>query len=211
MITTHHYLDRYPVDPTCNKIIIGTIHPHEVENFQLDFFYGNVSSIWNILSDAFPGELTKPVSLNDITTFLNSRKITISDTIRECKRIKPTALDKDLEPLILNTDLLDQIKNSQIDHLIFTSGFSKNNAFKLFYVNLLKQKLTKEIRTQREMILPEMFFGRPLKVSILYSPSGMSNVPISGTKAFQSFKNLNPELTTYDFKVQQYKSAILSS
>ena len=208
MITTHHYLEKYPVDPTCKKIIIGTIHPHEVENFELDFFYGNVGSIWNILSDAFPDELAKPVSLAGIKTFLNARKITISDTIRKCKRIKLTALDKDLDPLILNTDLLDQIKNSQINHLIFTSGFGKNNAFKLFYVNLLKQKLSKEVRAQREMILPEKFFGRPLKVSILYSPSGMSNIPISQTAAFQSYKVLNPGSNTNHFKVQLYKSAI---
>ncbi|RYE56633.1 MAG: hypothetical protein EOP48_07560 [Sphingobacteriales bacterium] len=208
MITTHHYLNKYLIDPTCNKIIIGTIHPHDVEKFELDFFYGNICSIWNILSDAFPNELRRPFSLIGIQAFLKARKVTISDTIRQCERIKPTALDKDLEPTILNTELLDQIKNSQIDHLIFTSGFCKNNAFKLFYVNLLKQKLTKEIRTHREMILPENLLGRPLKVSILYSPSGMSNVPISGTKAFQSFKNLNPELNTYDFKVQQYKSVI---
>jgi G:T/U-mismatch repair DNA glycosylase len=208
MITTHHYLDKYPVDPTCNKIIIGTIHPHEVENCEIDFFYGNVASIWNILSDAFPDELPRPVSLDRIKRFLNARKITISDTIRKCKRIKPTALDKDLEPLILNNDLLDQIKNSKIDHLIFTSGFGKNNAFKLFYVNLLKQKLNREIRAQREMILPENFFGRPLKVSILYSPSGRSNTFIYKTEAFQSYKALNPRANTNHFKAKLYKSAI---
>jgi len=37
----HRYLALYPVDPTANAIILGTIHPHEHSKFLMDFFYGS--------------------------------------------------------------------------------------------------------------------------------------------------------------------------
>ncbi|MBK6965069.1 MAG: hypothetical protein IPH20_14305 [Bacteroidales bacterium] len=53
MITIHQYLDKYPISRDSKKLIVGTIHPHDHENFGIPFFYGNRSSIWKILSEAF--------------------------------------------------------------------------------------------------------------------------------------------------------------
>lgn len=44
--TFHNYIDTYPIRENSTKLIIGTIHPHLVENFNIDFFYGNVGSFW---------------------------------------------------------------------------------------------------------------------------------------------------------------------
>src|SRR5690606_13755434 len=117
--------------------IVGTIHPHDNEKFYLPFLYGNALSIWPILSDAFPDELPQPLTLDKILIFLNWRSISVSDTIRICDRTSPTALDEDLIPVELNKRIRDDTKNSEIVEILFTSGFGKNNAFKLFYEDIL--------------------------------------------------------------------------
>lgn len=54
VITKHQFNDIFPVKKDDTKAIVGTIHPHLVNNFLIEFYYGNVGSIWNILNDAFP-------------------------------------------------------------------------------------------------------------------------------------------------------------
>lgn len=132
METMHQYLDLYPISPKSKKLILGTIHPHDTDKFEMPFFYGNKMSVWNILSEAFPDQLSKPLELKKVLHFLNSNDIAISDTIKKCVRKNPTALDKDLIPLELNMKIVDEIKNSRINEIYFTSGFQKNNAFRLF-------------------------------------------------------------------------------
>lgn len=207
MITTHQYLEKYPVTADSEKLIVGTIHPHEHEKFTIPFFYGNVMSLWTLLSEAFPEELKKPLTLEGILTFLKRRKISVSDTIRVCKRINPTALDKDLIPIELNTKIIDDIKNSEISEILFTSGFSKNNAFRLFYKDILGLKITKDIRNKRETIVDEKVFGRPIKLTVLYSPSGSSNVGLSKSKLYIKNKEIYKlsQRPVYDFKVDYYR------
>jgi hypothetical protein len=125
MKTTHQYLNVYPVEKNSKMLIVGTIHPHNHHEFKVPFFYGNVLSIWSILKEAFPADFSNNISLKSILTFLNKKKISMSDTIIECRRIKPTALDHDIIPIKLNYDLVNQIKNSKIDTILFTSGFGK--------------------------------------------------------------------------------------
>ena len=138
--TTHQYLDKYPISTDSEKLIVGTIHPHDHDNFTIPFFYGNVTSLWTILSEAFPDDLSQPLTLDGILNFLKAKKISVSDTIRKCNRKNPTALDNDLIPIDLNEQIIVDIKKSNISEILFTSGFGKNNAFKLFYVDILKHK-----------------------------------------------------------------------
>ena len=207
MRTTHQYLDKYPISRESKKLIVGTIHPHDHENFHLPFFYGNVVSIWTILSDAFPDELTQPLTLDKILAFLKNRNISVSDTITICDRTNPTALDEDLIPVELNRRIKDDIKNSEIIEILFTSGFGKNNAFKLFYEDILGLTLSKSIKENREVILDKEIFGRPIKLVVLYSPSGASNVGISKSKLFLATKENynNSKRPVYDFKVDYYR------
>lgn len=207
MITTHQYLDKYPISKDSKKLIVGTIHPHDHENFEIPFFYGNRSSIWKILSEAFPEDLKHPITLPDVLNFLEKHKISVSDTIRQCKRINPTALDKDLEPIELNKDIIDQIKESEISEILFTSGFQKNNAFKLFYVDILGFQITNEIRQKREITLENNIFGRPVTLKILYSPSGSSNIGLSRCKPYLDNYSKYAGLShpVYRFKVDYYR------
>lgn len=207
MRTKHQYIDKYPILPESEKLILGTIHPHDHQSFLLPFFYGNKLSIWKILNEAFPNELGQPISLKGITGFLQKNKIAVSDTIRECTRKNPTSFDSDLIPTKLNYEIIDQIKNSRITEIFFTSGFQKNSAFKLFYVDILKQRLTREIRADREVILDGSFFGRTVKLTILYSPSGAANVGLSLSKIYLDNKNkYDPKRPVQDFKVDYYRN-----
>jgi len=120
MTTTHQYLDKYPISVDSEKLIVGTIHPHDHDNFTVPFFYGNVTSIWKLLSEAFPIDLQRPLTLDGILKFLKGKKISVSDTIRKCDRKNLTALDKDLIPIELNKQIKDDIRKSKISEILFT-------------------------------------------------------------------------------------------
>lgn len=206
MITHHQYLDHYPINADSKLLILGTIHPHETDSFLIPFFYGNRNSIWNLLSDAFPGELSKPIRLEGVLSFLKARKIAVSDTIKQCSRINLTALDKDLVPEVFHHDLLQQIRQSNIERILCTSAFGKNNAFKLFYENILKLKISPVIRSTREVLLASEIFGRPVLVKALYSPSGSSNISLSKHPLFLKIRDkYSSSRPVYDFKVEYYR------
>jgi len=208
MITRHLYLNTYPVERDSKTLILGTIHPHNTEGFQIPFFYGNKNSLWNLLSDACPQALPKPITLDGVLFFLEKRKIAISDTIRQCRRLNPTALDQDLIPEVLNYGLLEQIQQSKIERILCTSAFGKNNAFKLFYEDMLNLKITQEIRSRREVLLKADVFGRPVIVKALFSPSGSSNISLSKHPLYLNNKGkyINSSRPVYDFKVDYYRS-----
>ena len=207
MITTHQYLDKYPISTESEKLIVGTIHPHDHSKFIIPFFYGNVTSLWTILSEAFPDDLNQPLTLEGILKFLKTKKISVSDTIRKCDRKNPTALDKDLIPIDLNEQIIEDIKKSKISEILFTSGFGKNNAFKLFYVDILKEKITIEIKEKRGLIFDKKHFGRPIKLTVLYSPAGTANVGLSKSKLYLDNKHkfATSHRPVYDFKVKYYR------
>lgn len=206
IITRHRHLDQYPISKDASKLIVGTIHPHNHDTFQLPFFYGNKNSIWEIFADAFPSLLSRPLTVDKILSFLKKKKIAVSDTIVACERQASTYLDNDLIPTELNTALVEQIKDSNITDIYFTSGFGKNNAFKLFYVNILHRRITPEIRQNRKVVVDDVF-GRRVKLHVLYSPSGSANVAWSTSKMYRENAHLYKGSTrpVYDFKVNYYR------
>lgn len=207
MITQHAYLHLYPIEPDSKLLILGTIHPHDTNNFLISFFYGNKNSIWNLLSDAFPGALQRPITLDGVLSFLKSRKIAVSDNIVQCRRQNPTALDKDLIPETLNLDMVQQIRQSKIERILCTSAFGRNNAFKLFHESILGQRLTPAIRANREILLAPEIFGRHVLVKALYSPSGSANISLSKHPLYLNNRNkyAGSSRPVYDFKVDYYR------
>ena len=205
--TVHQYLDKYPIDPCSERVIVGTIHPHDTVSFKIPFFYGSRLSLWELLDKASGGEIGKPISLEGVLRFLHHHKISMSDTVRECRRISTTWADNDLIPIRLNTELLDQIRHSAIREVLFMSGFGKNNAFKLFYVDMLGQRITPKIRKEREVILEPSVFGRPVKLTILYSPSGAANIALAQSEIYRNNKQnyVFSPTPVYDFKVDYYR------
>jgi len=203
MKTFHQYLDKHPIKKDSKKLIVGTIHPHNHEDFKVKFFYGNVLSLWNILHEAFPDELDNPSDKDSILRFLDNRKISMSDTVLEAERINPTALDDDFIPRKLNMNLIQKIKDSEVQEIFFTSGFAKNNAFKLFYESILNLKITKKIKDDRGCILNDERLGRPIKLIVLYSPSGNANRGIANSKIYKEKKEYYKRIS--DTPVQAFK------
>lgn len=198
VITKHNYIKNYPIKLTDEFLILGTIHPHNIKNFKIDFFYGNKNSLWSILSLAKNIELN---NLNQILDFLSENRIAISDMILECERKneKVTA-DKDLYNLILNKDLKNQILNSNIEIIYFTSAFNQNNAARLFF-NLFELEIPNNWKDNYEININ--FFGKNIKCVILLSPSGASNIGISKSEIYRH----NKEFYIKNFKtpVKQFK------
>lgn len=207
LITEHKFIEKYPINPSHKRLILGTIHPHYVSDFKIDFFYGNECSLWKILHEAFPDLLEKPDDKDNILKFLNSTETSVSDTVLRCKRLSNSALDKDFIPLELNYSLVDEIKNSQIEEIFFTSGFDKNNAFRLFYEEILKLKITPDIKINRQVVLPSEIFGRNVKLTILYSPSGAANRALVNSSMFKMNKELYNQFPDpiKQFKVDYYR------
>jgi G:T/U-mismatch repair DNA glycosylase len=213
MRTIHNFINKYPIATDSKKLILGTIHPHDIDAFQLPFFYGNKLSLWKILNEAFPFELKKPLTVSGITAFLNSRKIAISDTILECTRKNNSALDKDLIPEKLNLELKSQLSNSDIIEIYFTSGFGKNNAFKLFYEDILGFKITKDIKSNKSVVIPKSLFGREILCRVLISPSGSANISLSISQEYLNSKHKyqNSKRPVQDFKVDCYKKVFTNN
>lgn len=208
MLTTYHqYVTKYPINHESEKLIVGTIHPHFHEKFRIPFYYGNVASLWNLLSDAFPEEFRKPVNLKNILNFLDKKKISMSDTILKCHRKNASSFDNDLIPIELNYRLIEDIKVTNINHILFTSGFQKNSAFRLFYEEILGLKVSSEIKQKKEIILDKMVFGREIRLTILLSPSGSSNIGLSKSQMYldQKHRFLKSNRPVYDFKVEYYR------
>lgn len=210
-MTTHHrYLDLYPVDPAARAIIIGTIHPHDYTAFKMDFFYGSQCSLWNILAEIFPDQMTMPTSREFVRQFLADHRITMSDTIRSCNRKNNTALDKDLLPLVYNTALVSQLRDSLITHVFFTSGAGKNNALRTFYTGVLGYKyLPSAVAKSKTGMLPPDIFGRTITYTVLYSPATTANKGIRNGKEFKKFQHLFAHYSdaAHGYKVSLYKAA----
>lgn len=207
MNTVHEYLDRYPVPPDSRRVVVGTIHPHDTSRFKIPFFYGSKLSLWELLDRASGGEIGRPITLDGVLEFLKRHRIAMSDTVRECRRRGTGWADSDLEPIRLNTELLDQIRKSEIREVLFMSGFGPTNAFKLFYVDMLGCRMTAQIRGDRETTLEKSVFGRPVKLSVLYSPSGAANIALAQSKIYKNRQAdyADSKTPVYDFKVDYYR------
>jgi len=202
----HKFIDKYPIDLDSKHLIIGTIHAPHTD--LLEFYYGSSISIWKLFRDAFPKIDLNPVRLDSILAFLIRNSISVSDTIKKCRRLNPNlASDDNLEPTEYNIALKDQLLMSKIENLYFTSGFGKNAAFKNFYVDILQNKWMEGVfRTNRRFEIK--IDDRPFTCHILYSPSGAANKSRGRSAEYKSTKHLycsSQFPPTYAFRVARYQ------
>lgn len=198
--TLHNYIDNYPIAQNYTKLIVGTIHPHLVENFNIDFFYGNVGSFWDILSNAFPERHFG--NLEEIIATLSNYNTGITDIIRQCDRDNENITeDSKLYNIIRNREQIQAgIQNSKIDTIYFTSRFGINNAAKLFVdtfnINYNLDPLTSEFS------IPQNFFGRKIRCVVLYSPSNNANRGIA--RAIPFLNNI-AHYRQFEHPIKQFK------
>lgn len=205
VITSHEYINKYPIKLTDKYLILGTIHPDSSKSFEIDFFYGHKNTLWSIIGDAGGIELQ---DLNQILSFLNQHNIAVSDMILKCGRnnINDTR-DADIIPLQYNDGLKEQILKSKIDTIFFTSAFGKNNAAKLFFDRFgmsIFPKPSKKLNENREVKI--YLDNKTIRCVVLYSPSNEALIGIAKGKNFKRAKEINSELTVKQFRVDWYKS-----
>lgn len=206
-ITQHKYIVKYPINSECEFLILGTIHPHNDLLFKFPFFYGNVGSLWDIVGNACNIQFNY---LNNILHFLKKYKICLSDMILECHRdnCKETA-DSKLKNLVLNQDLLNQILESNIETIFFTSGYGKNNATKLF-LDTFNSYITNKNdidKYQFTIKLSNQTKCKYIKCIVLLSPSNSANRSIPKTLIYKNNSVYYPKTKGYTkgFKIDFYK------
>lgn len=204
VVTKHRYINKYPFKKTDEIMILGTIHPHlkKGESFEIDFFYGNSCSLWNILGEAFKKDFS---NLRSILATLGKYNICVTDMIKECKRKRSSdSADRSLYDLKLNTKMIkNALIKSDIHTIYFTSGFGKNNACRLF-LDEFKIKYTATWNNMnREFIIEDNQFKRPIKAVVLYSPSNAANIGIAKSQDF-----LNRKKNDKDYSIKKYKKQL---
>lgn len=200
--TKHKYIDQIKIKQDDKFLILGTIHPHNVECFEIDFFYGNKNSLWNIIGKACNISLKE---CGEIVAFLESNHIAVSDIIRSCKRKNACITqDKDLYEIEIHKEMAYDIKNSNINTIFFTSGFGHNNAAKLFSKNYYPD-LEKDFEKKRTCIVN--VFGKDITCILLPSPSGQANIGLSKSEDYLKYKEeyIKEKTPIQSFKIDLYK------
>jgi G:T/U-mismatch repair DNA glycosylase len=208
--TVHRYLDANLIKPDDRAIILGTIHPHRAERFQIDYFYGNRNSFWQIMAAAFPHLHWD--SLSAIRQNLADYHIWISDMIRECDRADESiSSDSQLQNLILNTEQIEKgLKSVPIETIFFTSGFGKNSAARLFCEAF--HISARPNAFNRDFLIPQKYFGREIHGILLISPSGIANRGLHRNPLFlkEKDKYINLPHPYQQFKVDFYRERFAS-
>ena len=205
--TEHKFIDTYLIKRESKYLIIGTIHPHRTDDFEVNFFYGNKNTLWSILSEAFPSRDFS--SEKKIIETLNNSLTSVTDLIRKCDRENENVTkDKDLYNLCMNTNAIREgIEKSSITTIFFTSGFGKNNAAKLF-VEIFKIRYKDTWSdTKKSFIIPKDVFGREINAIILLSPSGDALRGIAGSPSYKKKRHLyaNEKTPVKQFRIDFYK------
>lgn len=148
------------------------------------WFYGaKRNQFWKILSAAFNTDLK---SKEDKQNLFKKYGIGITDILLKIKRKNNSNLDKHL--IIEETNykaIKDILEKNNFKSILFTSK----------YVEQLFLK----------------YFPQTKNYSCLPSPSGGANIPISKSEEFKTYKILNPDKNTIDFRIDKYKRLLNSN
>lgn len=143
--------------------------------------------------------------------FLIREKIGICDIVESCRRSKIDASDLGMLE-IRQRNILRQLQlYPTIDTLIFTGGNTKNGPEYLFRRQLKSSYGLKldciggEVPRRHQFIL----YGKVYTTISLTSPSNAANRAIGSSALFKRCKAANPFYTTFNFRVDQYRTVFL--
>ncbi|XPV69086.1 MAG: uracil-DNA glycosylase family protein [Halarcobacter sp.] len=209
----------HPYKPFLNKdtkkIIVGTLPPprfcnKEFKTNDVDFCYGSKDNLlWKALDKIYnlnlPFENSKQ-AVNLRKEFLIKNQIGICDIVESCSREKVDASDIGMSKIILR-DILGYLKEyKNINTLIFTGGLCKNSPEYFFRKVLKEQNIRLKLISEN---IPKQhlfeFDNRSFKTISLSSPSNAANRSIGANAYYKKMKKQNPNYTTLDFRIEQYK------
>jgi G:T/U-mismatch repair DNA glycosylase len=216
------FLHKHPYPPyipdNATKLIVGTLPPPrfttgELKEGDVDFCYGSIDGqLWIILDRIFDLHLkfeNTPLAIKQRKDFLNKRRIGICDIVASAKRMKMDASDTGMQHVKLRNLIKILQEHPTIDTLLFTGGKSKNGPEFFFRQHLKKYKLTLELVSDEVPRIHTFQLtkkGRTIKTITLTAPSGSANRAIGSLATYKRMKDENPDFTTIDFRVMQYKA-----
>ena len=192
------------------RFTTGVLKPDDV-----DFCYGSRDGqLWKILSVIFNLHLdfeTTSRAIEQRKEFLKSRQLGICDIVQSAERLKVDASDLGMTNVKLRDMFFYLEEFPTVDTLLFTGGNSKNGP-EYFFRKLLKERGVEfvEISAQVPRIysfnMGPDYKMRKVKTVSLTAPSGAANRAVGSLEAYKTRKALNPDYTTFDFRVEQYRN-----
>ncbi len=213
----------HPYEPylfqEATKVIVGTLPPPrfttgDLKKEDVDFCYGSCNGmLWPILDRIFELGLkyeTTAEAISQRERFLLKHKIGVCDIVQSAERTKIDASDLGMQNIELR-DLVGYLKNfPNIDTILFTGGNSKNGPEYFFRRQLRDYGLNLEIISNEVPRIHQVRIeGRFVKTVSLTAPSGAANRAVGSLPSYKALKARNPNFTTMDFRVMQYREFFL--
>ena len=201
--------------PEAKKLIVGTLPPPRFSTGELlekdvDFCYGSYyNSLWLYLDKIFDLNLSYDNTLHSIEQrkrFLIERNIGVCDIVESAEREKIDASDLGMKNIKLR-DLIAYLKAyDQIEWLLFTGGNSKNGPEYFFRKHIKNYDIKLEVVSHnRPRIHKFQLANRWIHTVSLTSASGAANISIGSDPLYKERKRHNPNYSTFDFRVDQYR------
>lgn len=209
------------------RFTTGKLKPEDV-----DFCYGSKNGqLWPILDSIFRLNLkyeNTHSAIQQRKEFLVKHKIGVCDIVRSALRQKIDASDLGMQHVQLR-NLVGYLKEyPNVNTLLFTGGNSKNGPEYFFRRHLKENGMSlsvvsntvpriHEFKLTKECCEPEneknnkriehnlSIKPRVIKTVSLTAPSGAANRAVGSMDLYKKLKRENPNFTTFDFRVLQYK------
>jgi len=213
------FFHKHPYSPFINKdstkLIVGTLPPPRFSTGELlekdvDFCYGSYyNSLWLFIDKIHQLNLKYDNSIEAIEQrkqFLIKQRIGVCDIVESCMREKIDASDLGMQQIVLR-NLIGYLRLfPKIDTLLFTGGNSKNGPEYFFRKHISDHHLKMEIVSNEVPRIHQFILDkRPIKTVSLTSASGSANRAIGSMPLYRQLKDKNPDFTTFDFRVMQYR------
>ena len=213
------FVHKHPYPPfiqnDTTKLIVGTLPPPrfslgELLEKDVNFCYGSYyNSLWLYIDKIHSLGLRYDNSLEAIEErkqFLIQHKIGVCDIVERAERKKMDASDLGMTNIKLRNLVGYLEKYPNIDTLLFTGGNSKNGPEYFFRQHIRDYNIKlKVVSNKVPRIHSFELENRKIKTISLTSASGSANRAIGSMPLYQHLKTKNPNFTTFDFRVMQYR------
>ena len=215
------FLHTHPYEPylfrEATKLIVGTLPPPRftmgnLKRGDVNFCYGSIDGqLWPILDRIFNLNLTyenTPGAIAQRKNFLKDRKIGICDIVASAQRSKIDASDIGMQDIRLRNLLGYLEAYPNVETILFTGGNSKNGPEYFFRKHLKSEGLRLSVVSSDVPRIHEFTLkstSRRITTISLTAPSGAANRAVGSFPLYKRLKGEDPNFTTLDFRVLQYR------